>query len=124
MCRILVAEDSPVNLHLIKAIFKNRPDVQMVTVSNGADAVEKACDETFDMVLMDVQMPIMNGVEATRLIRECGRDMPIVALTANPMAKKDCIEAGFSGFLTKPIGPNELLSTLREYVPLVEDANA
>lgn len=104
--RILVAEDNPVNQLLARRLLtKNQHEV--VIVENGLLAVEAARGQEFDLVLMDIRMPVMNGLEATRAIRAlpgaAGR-LPIIALTANAMSedRDACFEAGMNDFIPKP----------------------
>ena len=91
-----------------------------VIVGDGASAVEVATLEPWDAVLMDCQMPGMDGYEATRLIREKlnGRPLPIVALTANAMAsdRQACLAAGMNDFLAKPVRRDELRSCLEKWL--------
>jgi len=116
--RVLVAEDNPTNTKLVVRLLE-KLGCQVVAVVNGALALAAATTSVFDLVLMDMQMPEMDGVEATRRIREwegaTHRHVPIVALTANAMkADADaCLGAGMDDFLTKPI-ERALLSNLIE----------
>ncbi|MGH9383699.1 MAG: response regulator, partial [Vicinamibacterales bacterium] len=115
--RVLLAEDNAVNRRLVTAVLeKHRHTV--VSVENGRLAVEAVNAETFDLVLMDLQMPDMGGMEATGMIRAAeigtGRHLPIVALTAHAM-KGDCdacYAAGMDAYLAKPVRPGELLALL------------
>ncbi|MEZ4788990.1 MAG: response regulator [Flavobacteriales bacterium] len=93
------------------------PDVQVEVAKNGIEAVERVKAKTYDLVLMDVQMPEMNGYDATRAIRALGgtyEQLPIIAMTANVMKAEvqRCIDAGMTGFIPKPFERNELLATL------------
>lgn len=112
--RVLVAEDVEDNQYLFKLLLDSLSlDYEMV--SNGEQAVEKALVEDFDLILMDMQMPIMGGLEATTLLRQAGIDTPIYALTANVM-KEDLqrhLEAGCSGTIAKPIERKEFISIVR-----------
>jgi signal transduction histidine kinase/CheY-like chemotaxis protein len=112
-CRILVVDDGDSNRRLIK-LFLTRANATVVEAENGAVALETIAKEKFDVVLMDMQMPEMDGITATRLLRETGYSQPIIALTANasPEDRQKCLQAGFDGFLTKPINIDELISTL------------
>jgi signal transduction histidine kinase/CheY-like chemotaxis protein len=111
--RILVAEDNPVNQHLIRRLL-DKDGNRVVVVGNGEDAVHAAGRETFDLVLMDVQMPKMDGLEATTRIREAekatGARHRIFAMTAHAMTgdREQCLAAGMDGYLTKPMRPKEL----------------
>ena len=106
--RILVAEDNPINRLLVKKLL-NKIGHEVVTVENGQDALAKLAEEDFDMVFMDVQMPVMDGVEATRLIRAdrsgaFDPQIPIIAMTAHAMKgdRDSFIEAGMSDYVAKP----------------------
>jgi two-component system, sensor histidine kinase len=83
----------------------------VLSADNGAVGVEKALQGDFDIVLMDIQMPIMNGIEATRRLRAQGFSRPIIALTAHALAEERdlCLHSGFSDYLSKPITRNTLI---------------
>ncbi|MCP9611192.1 PAS domain-containing hybrid sensor histidine kinase/response regulator [Coprobacter tertius] len=106
--KILVAEDNESNYLLVKRILK---DYDLTHVVNGIEAIRKVLDEKFDLVIMDLKMPIMGGLEATRKIREFNPRIPIVALTANAFEsdRVDAMEAGCNAFLTKPVKKEQLL---------------
>ncbi len=106
--RILVAEDNDSNYLLLKYILKN---YNLTRVKNGADAVRKVRDEKFDLVFMDMKMPVMGGLEATRKIREFDAEIPIIALTANAFDsdRVSAMDAGCNAFLTKPLKKDQLL---------------
>ncbi len=115
--RILLAEDNPVNRKIAIAFLEKRGHV--VTVAeNGQIASELAGRETFDLILMDVQMPVMGGFDATRIIRERERELgghiPILALTARAMKgdREQCLAAGMDSYLTKPFRADELYATV------------
>ena len=115
---VLVAEDHPVNRKLVSVMLKKAGHRAILT-ENGAECVEalKARDD-IDVVLMDMQMPVMDGLEATRTIRaheaQFGRYTPIVALTANAIegSREECLQAGMDDFLTKPVRTQALSATL------------
>jgi CheY-like chemotaxis protein len=115
--RLLLAEDNPVNRTIGTRMLSKYGHV-VVAVENGALAVEATAKERFDVVLMDVEMPVMNGFDATAAIRarEQGTDVhvPIIALTAHAMQgdRERCLEAGMDSYATKPIQPTELFSTV------------
>ncbi|MDB5941072.1 MAG: putative histidine kinase, unorthodox [Ramlibacter sp.] len=114
--RILVAEDVEMNRDILQAMLGKQGHA-LVFATNGAEAVEKVQQDVFDLVLMDVQMPVMDGVEATRRIRRLqgpARGVPIVGLTANVMARdRDAyLEAGMDGCLGKPIDWDELSAAI------------
>jgi signal transduction histidine kinase/CheY-like chemotaxis protein len=116
--RVLLAEDGPDNQKLISFLLK-KMGAEVVLVENGQSAVEEALvaagqGHPFDVILMDMQMPIMDGYTATRALRTCGYTRPIVALTAHAMAedRKMCIDAGCDDYITKPIDRKELLAII------------
>ncbi len=111
--RILVADDAEANRQLIQLVLK-REGLIVETVTNGQEVVARANAATFDVILMDMQMPIMDGYSATALLRQQGHTLPIVALTANAMKgdEEKCLAAGCSGFQPKPIKIDQLLSYL------------
>ncbi|UAK44263.1 response regulator [Bacteroides nordii] len=106
--KILIAEDNDSNYLLVRHILK---DYNLTRALDGADAVWKARNESFDLILMDMKMPVMGGLEATRRIREFNAKVPIIALTANAFDsdKGSAIEAGCNAFLAKPLSKKQLL---------------
>ncbi|KAF0192476.1 MAG: Hpt sensor hybrid histidine kinase [Gammaproteobacteria bacterium] len=114
---ILVAEDTPTIRELIALIF--RPTGIAVTfVENGQLAVEQALAGEFDMILTDIQMPVMGGLEATQLLRATGFSRPIVALSANAQKQSvdECLRAGCDAFLEKPINRDKLFEVVARYL--------
>jgi CheY-like chemotaxis protein len=118
---ILLAEDNPMNQKLATRLLEKRGH-RITTVANGREAVEAHNHEAFDLVLMDVQMPEMDGWKATQVIRTQERDtgahIPIVALTAHAMKdyEERCYQAGMDGFLTKPFLPEQLYRAVESAV--------
>ncbi|MBT3473841.1 MAG: response regulator, partial [Gammaproteobacteria bacterium] len=114
---VLVAEDTPLLQQLERRILESL-EVTVTIAENGQEAVELAMDLHFDLILMDMQMPIMSGIEATKLLRERGSHTPIVAVTANVMQKhrEEFDEAGCDDFLAKPFQNEELLRVLQQYL--------
>jgi PAS domain S-box-containing protein len=117
--RILLAEDNPVNTKLaVRLLQKGGYDV--VVANNGREAVEAVERETFDLVLMDVQMPEMDGFEATQALRErerrTGQHLPIVAMTAHAMKgdQERCFQAGMDSYISKPINSAELFAVIEQ----------
>ena len=115
--RILVAEDNAVNRHLVTALLGKRGHTTL-TVVNGREAVAAVTKDVFDVVLMDVQMPEMDGLEATAAIRKLeavtGAHVPIIALTAHAMKgdREICVAAGMDEYLSKPINPEQLFALI------------
>ncbi|HVS94244.1 MAG TPA: two-component regulator propeller domain-containing protein [Mucilaginibacter sp.] len=112
--KIMVAEDNPINQKVIKQVL-NKLGYQPVLVGNGKEVLEMVCTNPFDVILMDVQMPEIDGLEATRLIRRQNLAQPvIIAMTASAMTedKAQCFEAGMDHFVSKPISFDELMKKL------------
>jgi two-component system, sensor histidine kinase and response regulator len=115
--RILVAEDNPVNQKLTTRILEKRGHMPLV-VNDGSEALRAFGSQTFDLILMDVQMPVMGGFDATAAIREqereSGSHIPIIAMTAHAMKgdMERCLEAGMDGYVSKPVKPQELFKTI------------
>ena len=115
--RVLLAEDNIVNQRVAQRILE-KAGHSVVVVDNGGKAVDAFFQEHFDLILMDVQMPVMDGLEATAAIREreewTERRTPIVALTAHAMSgdRERCIESGMDDYIQKPIDASEMLSTI------------
>ena len=111
---ILIAEDNDSNYLLIKKLLK---DNQLTRTITGVEAIEKIKAQTFDIVFMDMRMPVMNGLEATSLIREFNQTTPIIALTANAFDsdRENALAAGCNHFMTKPVKKRELVDLLFRY---------
>ena len=113
----MLAEDNPVNQRLASKLLEKRGH-QVTMTATGREAVERIREEVFDVVLMDVQMPDMDGLEATALIREWensrGRRTPIIALTAHSMKgdRERCLAAGMDGYVTKPFDADKLFEVV------------
>ena len=107
------------------SIYINKIGPRLTIVNNGKQAVERALNEEFDLILMDMQMPVMDGVEAVSILRDKGCQVPIVALTANAMIedRERCLAAGFDHFLTKPIQQSELHVKMAEILPVKNEDN-
>ncbi len=116
--RILVAEDNQVNQTLLKMLFK-KLDLPIDIVSNGEEAVEAARKNGYDLILMDIQMPIMDGVEACREIKSLlGDKAPaIVALTANALEgdRERFLSAGLDDYLAKPLKLDDVKKAVKEF---------
>ncbi len=114
---VLVAEDSQTNQTLIKLLLK-RLGLEVTIAQDGDEAVQRALTQSFDMILMDIQMPNMNGYEATKLLRRRGVTVPIIALTAYVMKvdEKECIRAGCDDYLSKPISRKRLVQIIAKHL--------
>ncbi len=114
--RVLLAEDNAVNALLARALLQ-REGCEVARVATGAEAVEAARDGAFDLVLMDLRMPGLDGLAATAALRAAGVRTPVVALTANAFDddRRACREAGLDGFLTKPLDPQALRAVLARW---------
>ena len=121
--KVLVAEDTPELQGLLRHMLE-RVGVTVAIANNGEEAVEIALREQMDLVLMDMQMPVMDGIEATRMLRSAFYSAPIFALTANVMDdhKHQFKEAGTDGFLAKPVNKKALLAVLSRYLESVDGA--
>lgn len=115
--KILLVDDSKDNQKLIKLLLSTTA-IQAVTADNGKQAVELALSADFDLVLMDIQMPIMDGIEATKMLRAAGFRSPIIALTANAMREEQnlYLQIGCSDFLSKPINRDAFFDLLARYL--------
>lgn len=121
--RILLVEDNEVNQQIAQELLE-LAQMHVTTVNNGKSAVEKVNEEHFDLVLMDIQMPIMDGYTATREIRKNSKfdDLPIIAMTANAMStdRDNCLEAGMNEHVSKPIDPNLMYRVLSQWIKNVD----
>jgi two-component system, sensor histidine kinase len=120
LVRILVVEDNQVNQKVVTTVLRKR-GFSIEVASDGTEALAKLEKSPgFDLILMDVQMPVLDGLEATRLIRKDPRwkGLPIVAMTAHAMSgdMERCLEAGMNGYISKPVHPSQLLETVDGYL--------
>ena len=114
--RVLIVEDDPIQQYYTSEMMRLF-GYDFVLVENGVEAVEQArvngCD--YDVCLMDIDMPVMNGIEATRMIRIYEVNLPIIAFTANHDIERDCLDAGMDAFLSKPCTPDVLQRALVQF---------
>jgi PAS domain S-box-containing protein len=117
--RILVAEDEPINREITQMLLED-VGLAVILAEDGREVVEKAAADCYDLILMDMQMPVQDGLEATRQIRKlCScADVPIMAMTANAFAedKARCLEAGMNDFIAKPVTPEVLYLSLMTWL--------
>ncbi len=115
--RILMAEDDAASQTMTSLLLEKRMGHRVAVAENGAEAVKLAKNNPYDIILMDVNMPVMDGLEATRKIRESGSEIPILALTASAMKgdRERFLDAGMDGYLSKPINVNVLKDVFEGY---------
>ena len=123
--RVLIVEDERINRDIAAELLTS-VGLEVVTAENGLLAVDRYKQSNFDLILMDVQMPELNGLDATRQIRALanGAAIPIIALTANAFNadRERCIDAGMTDFLAKPVYPDALYVLLAKYLPTTDSA--
>jgi signal transduction histidine kinase/ActR/RegA family two-component response regulator len=119
--RILIVDDNEINL-LLATHLLNKVGLQYDTAANGGEALEKFGKTHYDMVLMDLTMPVMNGFEATRIIRSRGSKLPIIALTASAFTdeREKALASGFSAYLVKPFLPDEFYDVIFTFLMMEE----
>ena len=121
MKKILIAEDNDSNYILMSYLLKKHYEISRAI--NGRDAVEKVEEGTYDLVLMDIKMPEMDGLEATSIIKSKFPSLPIIALTANAFSsdREKAFEAGCSDFLSKPVNSDLCLETIAKYIKMTNE---
>jgi len=123
---ILLAEDNEINQEIVNAIF-NHWDVQVTSVNNGAEALEELQNKPYDLVLMDVNMPEMDGLSATQRIREpsspvLNHEIPIIAMTASAMRgdREQCLQVGMNDYISKPFNTEELTAKIVYWIQHIQ----
>ena len=118
--RVLLVEDNPINQEVARELLE-RAGLTVDVAADGVEALQKVNAARFDVVLMDIQMPVMDGIEATRRLRAQydAQTLPILAMTANAFEedRRRCEEAGMNGHLVKPVDPERLFSALAQWIP-------
>ena len=116
MKKVLVAEDNDSNYMLMTYILKNH--YEYLRAHNGQEAVDLAASEQPDLIVMDLKMPVMDGMEATRKIKEEYPSIPVIALTANAfdMDREKAMQAGCDAFLSKPVSSRKCLEVIAQFI--------
>ena len=122
--KILLVEDNELNQELALELLKES-GIDVDLAENGAIAVEMVTDNRYDGILMDLQMPVMDGFTATKVIRENHKDLPIIAMTANAMVsdKEKVLAVGMNAHITKPINVNDMFSTIAHWITPSQSPN-
>lgn len=122
--RILVVDDNAVNLLFVTNLLK-KVGLHSDKAENGCEAVERFNNNHYDLILMDLKMPVMNGFEATQIIRAQGSQVPVIALTASAFTdeREKALSSGFSEYLVKPFLPNEFYDTIFTFLKTEEQRN-
>jgi len=117
-CKILLAEDNEINQEIILGLLENS-SIKLDIAKNGKEAIEKFKQNRYTLILMDIQMPVMDGYEATKIIREIDKNIPIIAITANAMKEdiKKSAKYGMNSHINKPIEVEELYEVILRYTP-------
>jgi len=115
--KILITEDKKINQEILMGILENS-GLEIDIACNGKEAVERCKEKRYALILMDIEMPIMDGYEATRIIRKDNSEIPIIALTANNTIEDKCKTKaiGMNEHLSKPIEPQILYQTFSKYI--------
>src|SRR5205814_10583846 len=126
---VLLADDNPTNQKLVELLLDQHRH-RVTTVGNGREAVAISAEQPFDLILMDVQMPEMSGLDATAAIRAreraTGAHTPIISMTAHAMSgdREQCLTAGMDAYLSKPLRPHDLMAAIDALLTAGPDARA
>ena len=113
--KILVAEDEVGNFFLIACLLEDT-GINITHADNGKKAVELCAAEHFDLILMDIKMPVMDGFEAIAEIKRFNKEITIIAQTAYAYKREECIELGFTDYLPKPFNEEQIITMLSKYI--------
>lgn len=121
MSKILIADDNPQNLYLARYLLEQRGH-KISEAYNGQEAIDETEKREFDLVIMDIQMPVLNGLEAAKTIKQKSYPPVIVALTAKAMRgdSEKILSAGCDGYITKPLNPRTFAETIESFIKETE----
>lgn len=116
MTKVLVVEDNPLNMELVIEILLAR-GFMVQEACNGEEAIKKADNEDYDLILMDIELPGLDGVEVTKILKTKNKNIPVVALTSYAMKgdRERFMRAGFDEYLSKPLDISDFLTRLEKY---------
>ncbi len=121
-CHVLYVEDNPANMRLVEQLLKTFPNIELVGAETAEDGLEMAQQNVPDLILMDINLPGMNGYEALDELKkiEVTKDVPVVAISANALASdvERGLDAGFSDYITKPINLQAFFSTIKKHLDI------
>lgn len=117
MSIILITDDNAQNLYLARFLLEKEGH-EVSEASNGEEAIIAAQEKPFDLILMDIQMPVMDGIQATKKIKELNQQQKVIALTAKAMSgdKEEILASGFDGYIEKPINPTGFAEEVNTYL--------
>ena len=113
--KMLIAEDEMGNFMLISALLEST-EIQITHAMDGKQAVELCHKDQFEVIFMDLKMPVMGGFEATAEIRKFNKDIIIIAQTAYAYKREECIAAGFTDYISKPFNEEQLINVIGQYL--------
>lgn len=120
ICNVLYVEDNPANMRLVEQLLKTFPEIQLAGAETAEDGLEMAQQSVPDLILMDINLPGMNGYEALDELKkiDATKDVPVVAISANALASdvEKGLDAGFSDYITKPINLQAFFTTIKKHL--------